>query len=166
IVLCHEAASRQGIHFLDAALIASLKLESLLPAALREELRDKTGRIRVRLHPRAKMDDNASIFRQLIDALSRRQVVHVRYDSATDRRMLELRLSPYQLLFSRHSWYVIGRSSLHREIRTFNVGRIKSLASLEDTFHLPHNFNLDSYLKNAWHLIPEGPDCRVVVRFQ
>jgi len=73
---------------------------------------------------------------------------------------------PLSPLFSRHSWYVIGRSSLHREVRTFNVGRIQSLQLVNESFHLPRAFSIERYLRNAWHLIPEaGPDLDVVVRF-
>jgi proteasome accessory factor B len=71
------------------------------------------------------------------------------------------------LLFSRRSWYVVGRSSLHREVRTFNVGRIEKLEPLDERYRLPHGFSLQRYLRNAWHLIPEpGPDAEIVVRFQ
>jgi proteasome accessory factor B len=166
IILCHEAAGRQGIQFLDAAATAALKLESLLPHSLREEMRSKTGRIRVRLHPRGKIDQSAPVFRRLVDAIARQHVVRIAYYSATDRRVLDLKLSPYQLFFSRHSWYVIGRSSLHREIRTFHIGRIETLEGVGESFHLPLNFNLASYFGNAWHMVPDGEDCEVTVRFQ
>ncbi|HEX4149205.1 MAG TPA: WYL domain-containing protein, partial [Pirellulales bacterium] len=34
-------------------------------------------------------------------------------------------------------------------------------------FRLPRGFNIDRYLRNAWHLIPErGPDEHVVIRFE
>jgi proteasome accessory factor B len=69
------------------------------------------------------------------------------------------------MLFSRRSWYVIGRSAMHREVRTFNVGRIQSLDLLDEEFHVPRGFNIQRYLGNAWHLIPDGPDVDVVVRF-
>jgi predicted DNA-binding transcriptional regulator YafY len=166
IVICHGAGGRHGLNFLqEAAQTASLKLESLLPSPLREELRGKTGRIHVRLHPRADLNGKAEIFPRLVDAMHRQHLVEVKYDSATDRKLLKLRLSPYQLYFTKHSWYVIGRSSLHREIRTFHVGRIAELHPVHESFHLPHNFNLDSYFKSAWHMIPDGPDQEVIVRF-
>jgi predicted DNA-binding transcriptional regulator YafY len=57
----------------------------------------------------------------------------------------------YQLLFSRRNWYVIGRSSLHREVRVFNVARISSLKPLEERYTIPQRFDLGEYLGNAWH---------------
>ncbi|MGW8257605.1 MAG: helix-turn-helix transcriptional regulator, partial [Thermoguttaceae bacterium] len=73
---------------------------------------------------------------------------------------------PYQLFFSRRSWYVAGRSSLHRATRTFNIGRITEIELLEDAYKIPRGFSLERFLRNAWHLIPEpGPDQNVVIRF-
>jgi proteasome accessory factor B len=54
------------------------------------------------------------------------------YESLSEAASLVTKLSPYRLLFSRHSWYVIGRSSVHREVRTFHVGRIQSLEPLDE----------------------------------
>ena len=92
--------------------------------------------------------------------------VRIRYRSLSERQEISTRLSPYRLLFSRRSWYVIGRSSLHRATRTFNLGRIRSIEMLEDRYRVPRGFSIERYLRNAWHLIPEpGPDREVVVRF-
>jgi proteasome accessory factor B len=54
---------------------------------------------------------------------------------------------------------------MHREVRTFNVGRIQSLDLLDEQFHVPRGFSIQRYLGNAWHLIPDGPEVDVVVRF-
>ena len=76
-------------------------------------------------------------------------------------------LSPYRLLFNRRSWYVIGRSSLHRQIRTFNIGRILTAELLSSRFKVPERFSLDRYLGNAWSLIRErGQTKNVAIRFQ
>jgi proteasome accessory factor B len=93
--------------------------------------------------------------------------VRIVYDSFSENSLTRLRLCPYRLLFSRHSWYVIGRSALHREVRTFNVARIKMLTELDETFQVPRGFSIERYLGNAWHLIPEpGPDHEVAIRFR
>jgi predicted DNA-binding transcriptional regulator YafY len=89
-----------------------------------------------------------------------------RYDSLQEQRELVTRLSPYRMFFSRRSWYVVGRSSLHRAKRTFHLGRILSAETLDEHFSVPRGFTIERYLGNAWHMIPEkGPDSEVVVRF-
>ncbi|MEX2091910.1 MAG: WYL domain-containing protein, partial [Pirellulales bacterium] len=65
------------------------------------------------------------------------------------------------------SWYVIGRSSLHSEVRTFNLSRIASLETLTERFTVPQRFSIERHLRNAWLLIPgEGADDRVIIRFK
>ena len=72
--------------------------------------------------------------------------------------MIQTRLSPYRLMFSRRSWYVIGRSSIHRQTRLFHLGRIRAIETTSDTYRIPRGFSLERHLRNAWHLIPErGP---------
>ena len=159
LVLCDELGADRRLPFYSPARAAALKLQATLPARLRDYLREMTGAIRIRLPPGSHSDDKQPIYRQLLEAVARRQCVRIRYDSFAEGQIIQTRLSPYRLMFSRRAWYVIGRSSLHRQTRTFHVGRIQSLEPTDDRYRIPRGFSLDRYLGNAWHLIPEpGPD--------
>ncbi len=163
IVLCHELGDAP---FFKSARSAAVKLEASLPGRLREHLQSLAGAVNIRTMPRSNLAGHETVYDQLIEALRRRHATRIRYRSFTEWEDICTRLSPYRLLFSRRSWYVIGRSSLHRAVRTFNVGRITDIEVLEDEYRIPRGFSLERYLGNAWHLIPEsGPDERVVVRF-
>ena len=167
IVLCHELGSRSGVPFFGPARSAALKLESSLPGRLRDLLKGMTNAVRIRPVPANPLPDHQPIYEQLLEAISERRRVRIRYGSLTEWEEIRTQLSPYQLLFSRRSWYVIGRSSLHRSTRTFNVGRILELEVLNTRFQIPRGFSIERYLRNAWHLIPEpGPDQKVAIRFE
>lgn len=166
IVLGHELGNGRGVPLMKAARRAVMKLESSLPQRVRDYLRQVAPGVRIAMGPTNTLEGTDRIYEQLVQALGERRAVRVHYDSLTEWQMIVTRLAPYQLLFSRRSWYVIGRSSLHREVRTFNLGRIRKLEPLDDRYQIPHKFSLDGYLRNAWHLIPEkGPDSQVVIRF-
>ena len=166
VVLCYELGSARRLPFYEAAQTAALKLESSLPDRVREELREATSAVQIKMQPTNPLQGQQPVYRSLLAAITVRQCVRIEYDSFSDEGPIRLKLCPYRLLFSRRSWYVIGRSSLHREVRTFNVGRISNMTPLDERFHIPRGFNIVSYLGNAWHLIPEpGPDQDVVVRF-
>ncbi len=166
IVLCHELGDVRQVPFLAPAQSAAIKLESTLPAGLRKQLRSVADAIRIRLPPASPVDGQAPIYDQLLDAIRARRSIRIEYDSFFDGQLIRTRLSPYRIMFSRHSWYAIGRSTIHRSVRTFNVGRIRRTEPTEERFNIPRNFSLDRYLGNAWHLIPEpGPDRDVRVRF-
>ncbi len=167
IALSHEMGGTGKIPFYAPARSAALKLESNLPTRLREEMKKLTRTIRIQPAPVNEMAGLQNIYDDLIDASAAHQAVRISYNSFAEGEEIQTKLCTYQLLFSRHSWYAIGRSSLHREARTFNVGRIRTLERLDEKFKIPTGFSIERYLRNAWNLIPEpGPDREVTVRFQ
>jgi proteasome accessory factor B len=166
LVLCHELGDRSGLPFLTSARSAAMKLAGNLPARLREQFGQVAEAVHIEPAPHNPLLGRQTIYGQLLTAIAKRCCVRIRYKSLAEGQEISTRLSPYRLLFSRRSWYVIGRSSLHRAVRTFNVGRIRELTPLEDGFRIPRRFSIERYLGNAWHLIPEpGPDREVLIRF-
>lgn len=166
IALCHNLGDYSQLPFFGPAAAAALKLQSSLPARLREELRTTTDAIRIQLVPNNPLGGQTTVYDQLLTAISQQRSVRIRYQSLAENNSITTRLSPYRLLFSRRSWYVIGRSSIHRATRTFNLGRIRQLTPTDDRYQIPRGFSLDRHLRNAWHLIPERrPDHQVIVRF-
>jgi predicted DNA-binding transcriptional regulator YafY len=166
VVLCHELGNGSSLPFLGPARSAAIKLESSLPTRLREQLHDVVSTIRIHAPPTNPLEGCKPIYEQLLDAIVHRRDVRIRYESLQEQKEIVTRLSPYRVFFSRRSWYVVGRSSLHRAKRTFHLGRILSATTLDDRFQMPRGFSIDRYLGNAWHMIPEkGRDSDVVVRF-
>jgi proteasome accessory factor B len=164
IALCHEYGGR--LPFLEPARAAAVKLETNLPVALRKRLRHAAEAVEMWPSPANPLDGQGEIYQQLLTAVASRQAVRISYHSLAERKDLLLKLYPYKLLFSRRSWYVIGRSDIHREPRTFNLSRISKLEPLRQKFTVPRLFSLQRYLRSAWHLIPEpGRARKIVVRF-
>ena len=170
LLLSHELGHEErGIPFQQPARSAALKLLSNLPRHLREYVGELTRSISVRLDSRSPLDQSQPHYELLMQALVHRRQVRIRYHSLTEEDGGEIStlLSPYRMVFLRRSWYVIGRSSLHREVRTFNVGRIRQAELLDSSYRIPPRFSLDRYLGNAWFLIREpGKRYHVTVRFQ
>jgi len=165
-VLCHELGNHAGLPFFGPARTAAVKLESTLPSRLRDQLREVSAAVHICAAPANPLTGRQPIYAQLLEAIAARRCVRFRYNSLTEWREIGTRLCPYRVFFSRRSWYVIGRSSLHRATRTFNLGRITAMELLDETYEIPRGFSLGRYLGNAWHLIPErGPDRDVHVRF-
>jgi predicted DNA-binding transcriptional regulator YafY len=166
IALAGQLGADDRLPFFRPARTAALKLQSSLPAPLRQELRRVAKSIHVRINAVGRMHGQEAVYLQLVDAITARRVVRVTYASLTEWEVIETRLRPYQLLFNRHSWYVVGRSSLHGEPRTFNLGRIRAIELTGDRYSMPRGFSLERYLGNAWNLMPQpGPDFHVIVRF-
>jgi proteasome accessory factor B len=166
LALCHELGDVRQMPFLAAARTAAHKLESNLPVAWRKQLRGQADAIHIRLHQPSPIGDKCSVYDHLVDSIGKRRCVRLQYDDFSARAIIQTRLSPYRIWFTKHSWYVIGRSSIHRSVRTFNMTRIRGLQVTEDRYEIPHNFSLDRYLGNAWHFIPaSGPNYDILVHF-
>lgn len=167
LALADELGRSRSFPYHEAVFSAALKLEANLPPSIRRELGQLTQAIRVRLQQTTRLEGKGSTYQQLLESITTRRVVQIEYDSLTEWDSIATKLRPYQLLFSRRSWYVIGRSSLHREVRIFNLARITAIRQLRQSFAAPKSFSLDNYLGNAWQLIRgPGGDSQVTIRFK
>lgn len=159
--------AREGIPFQRAARDAAIKLQSNLPGDLRQQVGELTAAIEMRADAHHPHEQSQGEYELLLRAVQARRRVRIRYHSLTDRCELSTLLSPYRMLFVRRAWYVIGRSSLHRAVRTFHVGRIREAVLTDDRYDVPPRFTLERYLGNAWLLVREpGKRSNVRIRFQ
>lgn len=166
VVLCHELGDPSQLPFFSPARSAVVKIEATLPAKLREHLRCVSGAIHIEADSHAPLEHHQPFYDELLRAIAAQRCVRIEYHSPIETKPMITKLHPYRLVYSRRSWYIIGRSSLHRSARTFNVNRIHKLEVLDESFQTPASFSLDRYLGNAWRLIPEpGPDRDVQIRF-
>ena len=159
--------NREGIPFQRPARNAALKLLSSLPGRLRAHIGELVDEIDVQTDAHHPHSRDEAHYHLLLQSLREKRRVRLHYHSLHERDDISTLLSPYRLLFFRRAWYVVGRSSLHRAIRTFHVGRILSAEPTDDEYKIPQRFRLDRYFGNAWRLIREqGRSKQVVVRFQ
>ncbi len=149
-----------------AAIGAAEKIEASLPPSMRERLSEVVEAIDLRPAPTNPLADKGDVYRTLLRASVDQQTVRLRYNCRTEFREIDTELDPYHLLFQERSWYAIGRSSRHDEVRTFNIGRIHAVEPTGATFRRPPEFSVKKHLRNAWRLIPDdGPDSEVHLRF-
>ena len=168
VKLCRDMGREDvGLPFFRPAQIAGRKLLDNLPRVIRKDVGPQLKSTSIHLEPRHPLGGAEQVYDLLNHAVEKALKVRMRYNSAT-RGVGEFTtvLSPYHLMFKKRSWYVIGHSSRHRQVRTFHIGRILSAQLLEGVFRRPRRFSIDSYLRDAWSLIRGDESVDVVVRFQ
>lgn len=167
LLLCQDlGGAAHGIPFQQAARSAAEKILRTLPKQIRDVVSEATESLAIRLDARNEMPQSESQYQAVLKSLIERRHLRVRYESLSEGKSLNTLLSPYRLMFSRRGWYVIGRSSFHRAVRTFHVGRILEAEIVESKYAIPPRFSLERYLGNAWHLIRDSKHTRAVtVRF-
>jgi predicted DNA-binding transcriptional regulator YafY len=157
---------RRGVPLQEPLRDAAVKLSCLLPLRLRHYVGEVAELIEFQTGRPSSEPRDRSLLTVLHEALHDRQRVRLRYRSLFEGRDISTLVSPYRLLFSRHSWYVVGRSSLHRSVRMFHLGRILELQPTQDRYRIPERFSLERHFGNAWQFIRERGDQRVRIRFQ
>ncbi|MEC9004099.1 MAG: HTH domain-containing protein [Planctomycetota bacterium] len=50
------------------------------------------------------------------------------------------KFAPYQVLLANHGWSVVGRSSLHRGIREFDIQNVQNIQYTDDSYEIPRGF--------------------------
>ena len=164
ITLCFDAGNDRHIPFLHPARTAAIKLQRILPTEIQEEIRSIGNSLQIIPEPINPLKESESTFDAILESLQTRRSIRIWYKGPIDDGFCTL-LSPYQILFCRRSWYVIGRTSLHREVRTFHIGRITKFETTENEYQIPRGFTLRQYFRNAWSMIPESKDYDIVIRF-
>ncbi len=141
---------------LQHASRAGMKVQQVLPAAVREHVGDLMERLTFRLPPVSRHRGVDAVFADLASAIADHKVCRLLYISFHERKQIRTELSPLRLSFIGRAWYVIGHSSLHEQRRTFKLGRIRDLELTDRTFEPPEDFNAEEHFGRAWQMIPEG----------
>lgn len=110
------------------------------------------------------MDLLDETFSVLQEAMVKKAVVRLHYCLNSGREE-ETDLEPYHLFYGDYGWYVIGKSSFHKSIRTFKLNSIKVLEELNKCFADGHDFDVHEYFGRAWLMKPEGRLYNIKLRF-
>ncbi|MEU6816295.1 WYL domain-containing protein [Streptomyces sp. NPDC046860] len=119
---------------------AELKLEAALPAGLR----DQSRRIRECFHLDApgwyREADEVPHLPAVAAAVWERRAVRVRYRRWHAPQEVERRLEPYGIVLKAGRWYTVARTG--DALRTYRIGQILALDTLDETFDPPAGFDL------------------------
>jgi proteasome accessory factor B len=168
LLLVHKMRGQIQLPFKNAALLAAMKIECSLPPRVRNYCDHALARITAKAGAQAPAPGTPgldSIFNTLQSAAAQRRKVRIHYDSLFDGQTIDCVLSPYHLFYNQRAWYIVGRSSIHKTIRTFKLNRIKETQILDDQFDDGDNFDLTEYIGRAWSMIPEGRIYDVRLKF-
>ncbi len=97
------------------------------------------------------------------DAIEGRKVLQILYHPR-DQSPAERKLNPYAVHLHNGSLYVIGHCHLRKDIRTFVVDRMQKIRLTDDSFTMPPDFSLESYLRHSFGMFT-AELVRVKVRF-
>ena len=168
LLLAHKTRDQIQTPFKNSVLWAALKIENNLPAKIRQYCNTALQNISTRPCAQAPVTHSAGLdknFAQLQQAIVKKRKVNIRYHSLFEGTIIDVELSPYHLLYNKRAWYVLGRSSLHKSVRTFKLNRIRELTTTQRCFVDGEKFDVYDYLGRAWSMIPEGQLYNIKLKF-
>ncbi len=84
------------------------------------------------------------IVHHILSAISQRKILRVKVVDAEADEEIETRFAPYQVIAATDNWQVVGRSSHHRGVRTFDPRLMKHLEITDEIYAIPRRFHLAS----------------------
>ena len=139
---------------------AAMKVESALPAGIREHVGSVLDRLHVDIGPVSRHEGLDDMFDELTRAVAARCVCEIVYISFYERQQMRLTVHPLRLVFVGRAWYMRAWSEHHQEARTFKLVRIKKLTVTDQTFpDTPVDRSPEAdggVFGQAWSMIPEG----------
>jgi len=165
MMLAEKYRSHAGMPNPDAALTATMKIESTLPAEIRDHCGSALDTIEFRPTPATDASSTTQLFELLWQATRERRTLAVTYDSYYERGEIQTQIDPYRLMFITRAWYVIGYSRKHRQVRTFKVDRIIQATATRRRFRVDPKFDPANYFGNAWQMIRGDKRYHVRIRF-
>ncbi len=78
---------------------------------------------------------------EIITAIRQRRRVRITYHLGDESgQLIKTAVAPYRMVASPGGWYLIGRSSLHRMVRSFDLQHIHHAEMIGDRFNLPEKY--------------------------
>ena len=149
LLLVHKARNHLPVPFKNSALMAGLKVENNLPDKIRQYCNATLQNISIKPDSHAPMDLLDKVFSLLQNAIRKKRKVRLHYASFYEGTDITTVLCPCHLMYNKRAWYVIGRSSMHKSVRTFKLNRIRSLQVQNKCFLENKMFDAHEYLGKA-----------------
>jgi predicted DNA-binding transcriptional regulator YafY len=177
LLLLYKVSDQVQFPYKNSTLLAALKIENNLPTKIRQYCNTALRNISIRGGAQTLFQQSAGLdktFAQLQQAIVKKRKVNIRYHSFSEETIIDVELRPYHLLYNNQdnnqrynnqAWYVLGRSNLHKSVRSFMLNRIRELKPTKRCFVDGENFDLHDYLGKAWSMIPEGQLYNIKLKF-
>ena len=93
--------------------------------------------------------DRRVVYQAIWSALRQRRQMRLWYREDAPDSLLTTKVSLYRLVHLAGCWSVVGRSTLHREIRLFRIPWIQRVDVTDEPYTIPPRFRLERWLARA-----------------
>ena len=137
------------------------KLANALPEDHRHELESLGQKVEVLPTPVA--SKGQQWVEPLVEAIREPRTVEMDYYTMSTGEEARRRVDPYHLRFFAGTWYLVGFDPTAKEMKVFNLARIRMLQITEDGFR-PRPFNPREYFRHSFGIMVGGEPQMVRIR--
>lgn len=168
LVICRDLDKAIiGLPMHQHAQSASTKILNSLPDHLRENVIDAAQSISIWFPPVHPMIRTKIHYKNLFKAAVEKKNIRIQLACSKGQSPVSTMLSPYHIVYSNRKWFVVGRSSIDRGIKTIPLLKIQHSEILDETFKKPSRFNPFRYLSQSWNPIQNSrKSIPVKIRFK
>jgi len=166
LMLAGNLRGAKRLPLLSHGARAAMKLESALPAPIRQQVGSVIDNLSISLGPLSRHEGLDAMFDELTGAIVERRVCRLVYISFAERKQIAVAVHPLRMVFSGRAWYLIAYAENSRRVRTFKLGRIRKLTVTARKFIPPQGADLDKPFGQAWSMIPEGRMYQIHLHFE
>jgi predicted DNA-binding transcriptional regulator YafY len=164
LLLC-KARDYINSPFNNPSLRAIIKIENNLPQKIKFFCNNIIRKISFQPTAKVRSEYLYLVLIDLLIAISKRRITKIHYYMPEEQKELVTDLSPYHIRHNENGWYVIGRSSFHKKLKTFDLSCIRNLVMLDKCYCDDDEFEIEEYFGRAWSIKPEGTLNNIKLRF-
>jgi predicted DNA-binding transcriptional regulator YafY len=146
------AARRLGLAAAAPAVEGALaKLDRVLPEVVRDQVQAVQETVAFDVPPVASSPDagTMSAFSVAARQCRRLRLLYQSLHGTTERDV-----DPYGLVYRKGAWYAVGWCHLRSALRVFRLDRVQRVATLDETFELPDDFDARQYVQQSLASMP------------
>ena len=155
----------KGTMFYDSLEALFQKIKTTLPPESLAYMDRVEQTLHIGFKPHKDFKRFREIIKQINEAAVNQKTIDMIYKTMSrggeeNRRKVD----PYKVMFFDSTFYLIGLCHLRSEIRMFVLDRIKMMNITDETFEIPEDFDLETYMQSPFKVIHDKP-VKVTIRF-
>lgn len=154
----------EGTVFHDSIQAALTKVRAGLGPELTGYLERLGDGFRVLPGPHKRYAAFHETIRMLNEGVLESQILDMVYRTGRTGEESSRLIDPYKVWYHGGALYVIGHDHKSGQIRTFSVDRIQKIATTDDRFEIPPDFDFDTYTASSFGVVAD-PAVTVRIRF-
>ncbi|MDF1545465.1 MAG: YafY family protein [bacterium] len=140
------------------------KVESILSDSVREKSRFTNNPTHIDNSQQTDRPSSVVFFETIEKGIEMTRVLSLEYDSI-ESGLTKRRVEPYFIIFRGRAFYFVAYCQTRKELRTFRIGRVKSVRATTDEFNPDPTVQPEKYFEDSWELF-SGEPVRVTILFR